>query len=346
MDSRLAGLLALWRPRSGEGGSGVPAALASHADHLLVIESGDGHLRYQHYGRAFVERFGADLAGQAVDMLPAEVVTAERRGMLEFDYLFVLGAGKPLWRSYTADFGGRLETWQRLVLPLDGGRLAVGAYPAEPAATADGAGESLLRLVIGRVPVVLGEDGEVEDLALTLEAFSSTRRQMAELEVLATRDPLTGVPNHRHFHHLASLELDHARRMGRAFAVVSLDIDHFKRINDTWGHAAGDVALRAFAAACRGALREPDILGRLGGEEFAVALPNTGLDAAVAVAERLRAQVAETVVPLQDGGTLAMTVSIGVAACGDDCVVADLLARADAALYRSKQGGRDRVTVG
>ncbi|MEW5727079.1 MAG: GGDEF domain-containing protein, partial [Pseudomonadota bacterium] len=180
MDARLAGLLARWRL-----GPVDASSLADHADHLLVIESGDGHLRYRHYGRAFANRFGADLTGQAVDMLPAEVVTAERRGMLEFDYLFVLGSGKPLWRAYTADFGGRRETWQRLVLPLGEGRLAVGAYPAATPDKIGEGGEALLRLVIERVPVVLGPGGAVEDLALSLEAFSSTRSQLAEMEVLA-----------------------------------------------------------------------------------------------------------------------------------------------------------------
>jgi diguanylate cyclase (GGDEF)-like protein len=178
---------------------------------------------------------------------------------------------------------------------------------------------------------------------------------MAELEVLATRDPLTGVANRPHFHHLAALELDHARRMGRAFALMALDLDHFKRINDTFGHAGGDQALVAFVAACRAALREYDILGRTGGEEFAIALPNTPADGALRIAERLRRQVEETALDFGSGRTARFSVSIGLVTCGPvDTLspdtafpdIATLMERADAALYRAKASGRNRVRVG
>jgi diguanylate cyclase (GGDEF)-like protein len=146
--------------------------------------------------------------------------------------------------------------------------------------------------------------------------------------------------------HLATLELDHARRMGRSFALLALDIDHFKRINDTWGHAAGDEALKSFANACRLALREYDILGRVGGEEFAVALPNTGPDGARVIAERLRAAVAELVIHPAKGQFFDLTVSVGVAQLRDtDTGIASLLGRADQALYRAKNGGRNRVVM-
>jgi diguanylate cyclase (GGDEF)-like protein len=344
MDARLADMLARW-PGTGADPLDV---LATHADHLLVIEAAGTSYRYLHYGSAFVAHFGTDLTGQVIDVVPPDILPADRRGMLEFEYAFARRAQRPLWRSYTADFGARVETWQRLVLPAGPDKLVVGAYPVEPPPAADAA-SALLRLVIERVPVVLRPDGGVADLALSLRAFSDTRRQVAELEELATRDALTGVANLRHFHHLAALERNHAQLMGRPFALLALDIDHFKAINDRFGHAGGDTALKAFAGVCREALRECDILGRIGGEEFAVALPNTGLDGACTIAERLRALVERLAIPHPGAEPLHFTVSIGVASCtygdGPAPEVADLLARADKALYCAKEAGRNRVVA-
>jgi diguanylate cyclase (GGDEF)-like protein len=346
MDPRLADLLALWR-RSGTEGADPAALLAGHGDHLLVIEAEGPANRYAHYGKAFAACFGNDLTGQVIDLLPPEILPADRRFMLEFEYGFARRAGRPLWRSYTALFGRDLsQTWQRLVLPAAGGRLVVGAYPAAegPDAVPATPAETLLRLLIDRVPVVLAEDGGIADLALSLDSFADAGRQMAELEQLASRDPLTGISNRRHFERLAGLELDHARRMGRSFALLALDIDHFKRINDNWGHAAGDEALKAFAGACARGLREYDILGRIGGEEFAVALPNTGMEGAKLLAERLRAGVEQLVVRLDKGVFVDMTVSVGIAVLGEaDTTVTGLLDRADRALYRAKEMGRNQV---
>lgn len=334
MEPRLVALLDLWRRGEHD--------FTGHRDHLLIVDAEAGHFRYSHYGQAFVRQFGADLTGELIDLLPADVLPAGRRGMLAFDYAFVLQAQKPLWRAYTARFDADgVQTWQRLVLPLGPDRLVAAAYPAGPA-------EGLLAFVIERVPVVLGADGGIEDLAVSLESFSSTQLQVAELEELASRDPLTGVSNRRHFDRLAALELDHARRMGRAFSLLVLDIDHFKRINDSHGHAAGDLALKAFANVCRDTLREPDILGRVGGEEFAVALPNTGIDGALVIAERLRAAVEALSVTLPDGTKVGFTVSIGLVSSGPGPAAnaGELMQRADEALYVSKRGGRNRVSVG
>ncbi|MBC7953179.1 MAG: GGDEF domain-containing protein [Rhodospirillaceae bacterium] len=359
MDARLIDLLECWRRSlaSGQMPRSPMDSFADHTDHLLIIEFDGPHARYSHYGAAFIRHFGTDLTGLSIDVLPTEILPADRRGMLEFEYSYVRRIVRPLWRSYTADFGAQTaETWQRLVLPIGDDRLVVGAYPCatglDASSGATSSGANLLRLVIDRVPVVLTEDGSVADLALTLRDFSDTRQHAAEMEVLAALDPLTGVANLRHFHHLSGLELEHARRMGRALSVLALDIDHFKRINDNWGHAIGDEALRAFVAACRTALREPDILGRCGGEEFAVTLPNTGTAGAAVIAERLRRQVERIRLPLPDGQTLQFTVSIGAdtIAPADHRLepapsIADLLAEADKALYRSKANGRNRVTV-
>jgi diguanylate cyclase (GGDEF)-like protein len=358
MDARLLALLASWREefRPHFTIDDPHRQFARHADHMLVIDMAGSSSRYSHYGQAFAERFGIDLTGRLIDAVSPEILPNEQRGMLEFEYAFARQVQCPLWRSYTGKFAdGRIETWQRLVLPAGGERLVVGAYAVagRPAGDAD-AGAALLRLLIERVPVVLDADGGVQDLALSLKAFSHARQHVAELEHLATSDPLTGVANLRHFHHLASLELDHCRRMGRAFSLLALDIDHFKRVNDGWGHAAGDAALQAFVEACRLALREHDILGRCGGEEFAVALPNTTGDGARTIAERLRRQVERTTVLLPEGNTIRLTVSVGVATLprpdgpsrSDPRIdVPALMARADEALYRSKAAGRNRVSA-
>ncbi|MGE5518114.1 MAG: GGDEF domain-containing protein [Bacteroidota bacterium] len=350
MDARLGDLLARWQAAQGGDGLAEPlAALAPHGDNLLIIAVEEAGSRYLHYGHAFIEHFGADLTGRIITALAPEILPPERRGMLEFDYAFVQSRQSPLWRSYTADFGADgIETWQRLVLPIGENLLAVGAY-AVPATMPTDEAEKLLRLVIERVPVVLDRDGRLCDLALSLRDYSDTQRHAAELEVLANHDALTGTANLRHFHRLASLELSHARRMNRSLALLALDLDHFKRINDQWGHAAGDMALKAFAATCRAALREPDILGRCGGEEFAVALPNTGLDGALVIAERLRRAVEALSLPQPDAPPLTFTVSIGIAVADagqnqpDD--IAALLACADRALYASKEAGRNRVSI-
>jgi diguanylate cyclase (GGDEF)-like protein len=163
-----------------------------------------------------------------------------------------------------------------------------------------------------------------------------------ELEVLATRDSLTGAHNRRSFLHLAGLELDRARRTTRPFSLLMVDIDRFKSINDTHGHPVGDEVIRTLARTCQGALRSVDVLGRLGGEEFAIVLPETGTEGALRVAERLRRSLAETVVPV-DGKALTFTVSMGVAEWRPGEGLDPLLSRGDQALYAAKNTGRNKV---
>ncbi len=167
------------------------------------------------------------------------------------------------------------------------------------------------------------------------------------LRQLSITDPLTGVFNRRHYFEVAEQELARARRYGRATSLLALDIDHFKRINDTHGHAVGDEALRLFADACRGILRSNDLLGRMGGEEFAILLPETDMAGAHMVAERIRSRTAELAVALGTSagtGDVCITVSIGVSSCrsGERSVDA-MLSCADEALYLAKAAGRNRV---
>ena len=159
---------------------------------------------------------------------------------------------------------------------------------------------------------------------------------------LATTDMLTGLNNRDHFWHLAGQLIAAATRYGRPLAALMLDIDHFKEVNDTYGHAVGDDVLRVVASRLDSVVRSADVLGRSGGEEFAVLLPESG--DAEALAERLRATVSATPV-VTDAGPIVVTISVGIAQLLDGDDLDALLARADAAMYRSKAAGRDQVTV-
>lgn len=167
-------------------------------------------------------------------------------------------------------------------------------------------------------------------------------RDEAELHKLATTDVLTGLYNRRAFIDLARREIARARRLKLPFAVLMMDLDFFKRVNDEFGHQAGDRVLAGFAKVATSSVRAEDLVGRYGGEEFCILLPGAALQPALEIAERLRGEVA-----LHPLGHLprVTTVSIGVAACnGADVVSLDAaIARADEALYRAKHEGRDRV---
>lgn len=165
----------------------------------------------------------------------------------------------------------------------------------------------------------------------------------AELERLASMDGLTGLFNRRRFEEQGAAELDRAHRYGRPFSLLVIDLDHFKQVNDTYGHNAGDAALRLASERVATAVRTTDQVARYGGEELAVLLPETNFEEARVVAERIRDSIGAN--PMQHEGTLfTVTASIGGAEfCAEDVNLAKLIGRADAALYRAKQGGRNRV---
>lgn len=173
----------------------------------------------------------------------------------------------------------------------------------------------------------------------------STHKQLeSQLRELATRDSLTGLLNRRAFMERGTALLDHCRRHAKPCAVLMIDIDHFKRINDRYGHQTGDDSLRACATAIAGALREADILGRLGGEEFAALLPHSSTESAHLVAERIRDAISELQILSIASEPLRITVSIGMAEMAHrDAGIETILAWADQALYRAKATGRNKV---
>jgi diguanylate cyclase (GGDEF)-like protein len=166
-------------------------------------------------------------------------------------------------------------------------------------------------------------------------------RAAEELERLATIDGMTGIYNRRHFLNLADREWSRARRYRRPLSFLMIDIDHFKSINDTFGHHAGDAVIVHLAEMASSCKRDADVLARVGGEEFALLLPETDLQQATLVAERLRMELSQTKPPVADA---APTVSVGVATATEDMSeVSALMRAADEALYEAKRRGRDRV---
>jgi diguanylate cyclase (GGDEF)-like protein/PAS domain S-box-containing protein len=173
--------------------------------------------------------------------------------------------------------------------------------------------------------------------------ITERKKMEAELRRLATTDAMTGCLNRRRFLELAQGEFIRSQRSRRPYTVLMLDIDHFKRINDNFGHPVGDEAIKALVAVCQATIRTPDHLGRLGGEEFAIVLPETTGDGAIFLAERLRKSVSKISLPTAQGA-VEFTTSIGLAEFRPDDISAEAtLSRADQALYRAKNGGRNRV---
>jgi diguanylate cyclase (GGDEF)-like protein len=166
-----------------------------------------------------------------------------------------------------------------------------------------------------------------------------------QMTLLATTDFLTGLANRRAFFEQAESARMLALRLRKPIALLMLDIDHFKQLNDRFGHATGDEALAAFGSTVRAALREHDIMGRLGGEEFALALPGTDLAGALLTAERLRQAMTDA--QLDAGGTpYTLTVSVGAVLIEPHELLTEALARADHGLYAAKSAGRNRVEAG
>jgi len=175
--------------------------------------------------------------------------------------------------------------------------------------------------------------------------FARLRKSQHNLLEAARTDPLTGCMNRRHILEVAGREFARTRRYRSPLTVLMLDIDRFKAINDTWGHAAGDEAIMSFTREILAGIRSCDMFGRVGGEEFVVILPETALEQGVAVAEKLRSRIAAQPV-VHAGKEFSMTVSIGAAAARpEDTAFFETMGRADRRLYEAKAAGRNRVVA-
>ncbi|HET9199453.1 MAG TPA: GGDEF domain-containing protein [Dehalococcoidia bacterium] len=200
-------------------------------------------------------------------------------------------------------------------------------------------------IVLGAVLIYLAL-GRREDRRRQAELNVANERLIrseARLQELAVTDPLTGVYNRRQFYENLSTEYRRSRRYHRPLALLLIDVDHFKAVNDRHGHTVGDEVLKTLAQAMKRELRSIDVLARFGGEEFIVLLPETTTEAAVTVAEKLRRRAASTVFGVSGAG---LTVSVGVAGLEDAMSSEDdLVQAADQALYRAKERGRNRLAV-
>ena len=292
-------------------------------------------------------------ARTTIDTVPEMICVLDKAG--------VIIAVNLAWRDfYDSNFGSEQFTNHALGNPyLQVFEFSIGAGVTNAALMSQGltavlAGEQDLfaleypvdsptekRFFFARVKRFLGDGGHV------LVAHGNiTERKMLELELarMAQTDVLTGLNNRRHFIQLSETELSRTARHGGPLSLLMLDIDRFKHVNDTHGHQVGDAVIQKLGAVCREQLRELDVIGRLGGEEFAVTMPNADNAQALLVAERLRQAIETASVPLTQGLPLRFTASIGVTTQSDTPTNLEaLLDQADQALYRAKNSGRNQV---
>lgn len=246
-----------------------------------------------------------------------------------------------------------------LVLGIDAGRNVIesvyfglffgGQYGLFPKAVAETLGNPWLVILPKLINIAAG--GLVLGLLLmrwlpsAVRERSRSEKLAVELELLATTDGLTSLSNRRHFETLARAEWARFQRYGRPLSLMVLDIDHFKSVNDRYGHDAGDLVIKAVAQSLQATKRLTDMVARIGGEEFAMLLPETDEGAAEIAGERLRQAIESQVLVLPDEN-LKVTISIGIARAQTAMAGFEvMLKRADAALYDAKRSGRNRVVV-
>lgn len=289
---------------------------------------------------------------QAVfDSLAAQIAVLDRRGTIV--------QTNAAWRKYAGDNGyadgpefrganyleildSVTERDQKTVLAVSGGiaSVASGEVPDFKLAHPFFAPAEKRWFTLKMTPV---HDAE-ERIVVSHEDVSDLKAAELASLTLANTDTLTGALSRRNFLNLAEQELTRSTRYELPLMVLMLDLDHFKQINDRHGHAAGDAVLQAFVQTVTGVLRESDLIGRLGGEEFAVLLPNTTLEGGRALAQRIIENVRANPVEVA-GQRIAYTVSAGAGCLSGESSFSALLGVADAALYRAKDSGRDRLEV-
>ncbi len=190
------------------------------------------------------------------------------------------------------------------------------------------------------------EEDEAPHLHAVIRDITERRKLQLELKKQARTDELTGLYNRRHFTSKTNRELCRCKRYGSSAAFIMLDIDLFKQVNDTFGHATGDLALQRVAQTCKEELRETDILGRIGGEEFAVFMPETELQGAFVAAEKIRKKIASIqMFSLGRNLPVSLSVSLGVAALKREDTLSTLMAKTDKLLYAAKESGRNRTCI-
>ncbi|MGZ5581413.1 MAG: sensor domain-containing diguanylate cyclase, partial [Methylobacter sp.] len=257
-----------------------------------------------------------------------------------------------LYHIRREDFSGTEQAWRQALHPDD---LERGDNEVEAALSGEKPFDTEFR--------VCWPDGEIRYIKAVAKVFRDeegnplrmlgtnidvTDRKLLQmkLEQQAHTDYLTEVSNRRYFMEQAELELSRSIRYSNSLSVLMMDIDFFKQFNDSYGHKIGDAVLKKLAEISRETLREVDIIGRIGGEEFAVLLPETGAVEAAEAAERLRQSLANAQVPLENNSFLQFTVSIGVSSLNaKDNTIGVLLNLADNALYEAKETGRNKVCV-
>ena len=194
---------------------------------------------------------------------------------------------------------------------------------------------------------VLKAIGVLRENSVARRALEEERQRLVEqLRDQSNTDFLTGLPNRRGFFTLAERHLPTLQRHGHELSVALFDIDHFKRVNDSYGHAVGDAVLIEVARRCEAHCRRGDVIARYGGEEFILLMPHSDLVSAIRQAERLRTEIETTVIRIEGGDRLSVTASFGVAECvAQDDTLDPVIARADECLYRAKRQGRNRVVA-
>lgn len=302
-------------------------------------------------------------AGRSSEAADAFRAAGQMHGALGTALESLLRAGEASLEEARLQIERAADQTRWLILSIGTGLMIVGLavvllFEASLAATAQRLLVAMRRVAAGdpNAPVPHTErDDEFGDLARAVRTFADAlgvqRRREQELRAQVGTDALTGVANRRAFLERADDEISRALRYGHPLSLLMIDIDHFKKVNDTHGHAAGDSALVRMVEACKPSLREHDLLARLGGEEFVVLLPHTDAGRALLVAERLREAVEKAPV-LTPAGLFHITISLGSAtldtrpssdAPADS--LSSLLERADKALYGAKHGGRNRVVA-
>ena len=307
-------------------------------------------------GELSIESLAWMIAPRAIELLAASAMALYLHDPITevLELAICLGENQPpIERAVRRGQGLAGLVWERgepiLLEDYDGGNL--GQLILQKTTWGKVAGSPIVYAgeFMGVLFVFSGKDFISSDLEL-LGLFAShagaairNARLHTQLHELAIRDPMTEIFNRRHFFELAESAFDQARRYGRPISAIIFDADHYKDVNDTFGHLVGDEVLKQITARCSGVIRQADLFGRYGGEEFVILMPDTGMTGAMRLAERLRLAVGEQ--PFQtEKGPVPVTISLGVARNKrSTSTLLQLLGDADKAIYRAKAAGRNRI---